>query len=184
MTFAPVEKEPFTATDQQCFLLGYRAVCRELYQKTTVMDAIPFLRDQDKGRDLADQLFWQQVLSDMSQGMTAGLHDLQRRKTIFDKTLVQGTYADVCHYILETSVVPDVMATFGVTLQFDFEGNKLQDLSDFEKELESIYVSVIATDSGGAIVFTWIDETNVACEAFVRSLHKLNDEVDPKNWTA
>ncbi len=40
LTFAPVENEPFTATDEQCFLLGYRAMCRELYQKQTALESM------------------------------------------------------------------------------------------------------------------------------------------------
>lgn len=34
-TFQPLENQRLTATAQQCFLMGYRAACRELFQKAS-----------------------------------------------------------------------------------------------------------------------------------------------------
>ena len=35
--FAPLEKVPFTGTSEQCFLLAYRALARELYLKKAIL---------------------------------------------------------------------------------------------------------------------------------------------------
>ncbi|MDZ4658473.1 MAG: hypothetical protein SH868_12920 [Bythopirellula sp.] len=174
-TFSPVEQKPFTATHEQCFLLGYRAMCREFYQKKTVIDAMPFISQLDKGRSLPDQVDFQSSLQSMFVGQTVGLRDLKQRKDAFDKLLVNGNHQDANFYVIETTVTPDVMATFGVTLEFDFEGNRLQNLSDLDKTLESIYITILATESGGAIVLSWLNDTNVACEKFVGSLHRIED---------
>ena len=62
VTFAPVEDAPFTATDEQCFLLGYRAMCRELYQKTTALEATKnYIRTLDRGRSVQEQIGWQTI---------------------------------------------------------------------------------------------------------------------------
>ena len=42
-TFEPIENQPFNNTLQQCFLIGYRALCHEVYQKTAAVRAIPDL---------------------------------------------------------------------------------------------------------------------------------------------
>jgi len=39
--------------------------------------------------------------------------------------------------------------------------------------LDVITFSVVATELGGAVVFSWIDETHGACTRFVESLNRL-----------
>jgi hypothetical protein len=143
-TFAPLEDKPFEASDQQCFLLGYRAICRELYQKATALNAMEFLRVQDQGRTALEQIYWQNLLDRHELGQSAGHRDLVVRKQLFDAALLTESFADCDYFIVWTREVPNVLATFGVTVQFEFHGNRLQDLSDLEKQLDAIYVSIIA----------------------------------------
>ena len=175
-TFAPLEDGPFRATAEHCFLLGYRALCRELYQKATALDAMEFLRLQDQGRQPHEQLYWQHSMDRVESGQNAGYRDLIARKKSFDAVLLKRSFCDAGFFAVETQEIPDVMASFGVTVQFDFQGTRLQDLSDLDKRLESIYVSIIAGARGGAIVFSWLTETTGASEAFVRSLNEFRDE--------
>ena len=44
--FAPLEKVPFTGTSEQCFLLAYRALARELYLKKVNLRYWDRRRDQ------------------------------------------------------------------------------------------------------------------------------------------
>ena len=114
ITFSPVEDAPFTATDQQCFLLGYRAMCRELYQKQTVLDAMEYVKTLDRGRSVPEQVYWQQCVQSLVRGHCAGLRDLVALKHEFDRVLLSKTFSDVLYYVFFISDVPDVMATCGL----------------------------------------------------------------------
>jgi len=175
VTFAPVEDEPFTATEEQCFLLGYRAMCRELYQKKTALEATNYMRTLDRGRSVGEQISLQRVVDRVERGQSAGCRDLVDRKRDFDGILLKGSFSDVSNYVIFTKDTPDVLATFGVTVQFDFQGNRLQDLSDTDQRLDSLYVSIIAIETGGAIVLVWRDVHTHACTKFVQSLAALAD---------
>ena len=69
--------------------------------------------------------------------------------------------------------------SFGLTVQYDFLGNVLQNLSDTDQRVDSLYVSVIATETGGAIVLVWRDVHTHACTRFVQSLAALADQDVP-----
>jgi len=178
--FAPVEDEPFTATDEQCFLLGYRAMCRELYQKETALEATKsYLRTLDRGHPVEEQVGLQRMLDRMERGQSAGCRDLADRKSDYDRILLSGSFSDVSNYAIFTNNIPDVLASFGITVDFDFHGNRLQNLSDTEHLCDSLYVSIIATETGGAVVLVWRDVHTNACRKFVQSLAAMPDEDVP-----
>ena len=114
VTFTPVENAPFTASDEQCFLLGYRAMCRELYQKATALDAMGYMRTLDRGCSVQDQVGVQTLLDDMELGQSAGYRDLLERKSDFDRILRTRSFSDVSKYVVFTKEIPEVLATFGV----------------------------------------------------------------------
>jgi SEC-C motif len=179
VTFAPVEDKPFAATDEQCFLLGYRAMCRELYQKQSALEATKYLRTLDRGRSVEEQIGLQSYLDRVERGQSAGIRDLLDRKSDYDRVLLNSSFSDMSNYVIFTKNIPDVLASFGVTVQFDFRGNKLQNLSDVSKLVDSLYVCIIATETGGAIVFVWRDVHSYACTKFVQSLTILPDRDIP-----
>ena len=179
LTFSPVEDAPFAASDEQCFLLGYRAMCRELYQKMTALKAMNYIRTLDRGHSVEEQIGLQSFLDRMERGQSAGYRDLMDRKSDFDRILLSGSFSEVSNYVILTNNIPDVLASFGVTVQFDFQGNKLQNLSDTDRLLDSLYVSVVATEAGGAIVLSWRDAHSHTCTKFVQSLAVLPDHDVP-----
>jgi hypothetical protein len=93
----------------------------------------------------------------------------------FDKILQTGSFSDVSNYVIFINENPDVAATFGATVQFDFQGGALQNLADLTRQLDSLYTSIIATETGGAIVFVWRDVHSNACTKFVKSLTAMEN---------
>ena len=65
---------------------------------------------------------------------------------------------------------------------YDFHGNVLQDWTDTAITLDHITFSLIATDKGGAAVFSWCGK-NEASEKLVKSLHTLADDQIPNALT-
>jgi hypothetical protein len=67
-TFAPIEKQTFAATPEQCFLLGYRAVIREAFVRKHRPALIRVMRTADQGRAVAIQHAIQTEISAFEHG--------------------------------------------------------------------------------------------------------------------
>jgi hypothetical protein len=68
---------------------------------------------------------------------------------------------------------PEIVATGSIYVEYDFDGARLQPLANPNIKLDVITFSVIATEAGGAVVFSWIDETHGACTRFIESLNRI-----------
>jgi len=201
-TFEPIEKHAFLPNQEQAFLLGYRAICRELFGKRAQLELIPFSRQLDRGQPLAAQIKWQDHINYWTIGVQRGMQDFQYHKSLYDDALLGSDYSDVRFYILELDGCPNFMCCGGVQPDYDFAGKQLQSLVDQQlrhklpssigsnldevtreilstREIsDAVAFSVIATDGGGAVVFTWIGESQV-CEQLVSSLDSLTDPEIP-----
>ncbi|HRA64925.1 MAG TPA: SEC-C domain-containing protein [Caldilinea sp.] len=172
-TFAPIEREPFISTSEQTSLLGYRAICRELFLKKAQSDFMPFLLSLDRGKEMIEQAEFQHLVQTYGVGVSMGLNDLQHHKTIYDKMLLSGDYSEARYYVVGLQNVPEIMCSGSMPLEYDFDGRLLQAL-DKPAAAAQITFSLIATDTGGAAVFHWASNSNV-CVEFIRSLNTLSD---------
>lgn len=177
-TFEPIEKFPFQATEEHTFLLGYRALCRELFGKRAQHELLPFKKSLDRGRPITEQVSLQHYLKRYGAGVEAGLRDAEYHKAIYDKVLLSGDYSDAQYYVVFFSNTPDIMCSAAKFPTHDFNGNLLQDLGQLSKTLDQITFSIIATDTGGAAVFNWVGHSD-PCERLVRSLDSLSDDDIP-----
>jgi hypothetical protein len=172
--FAPIEAQPFQASAQHAFLLAYRSICRELFAKDHHVEVIQQLKDFDRGLSVEQQIALQDFLSVSALGAKTGQSQLKECKVKLDAMLIGHRYDDIrfCAVLLDQA--PEVVASGSIYLEYDFHGNTLQ---PFAKDplgvLDVITFSVIATEVGGAVVFSWIDETHGACTRFVESLNRL-----------
>jgi hypothetical protein len=178
-TFAPIEKSPFRFTREQIFLLAYRAICRDLFAKRAQMEAIPFLRIQDRGKDLTDQMAIQSVVDIFGSGVKAGLEDIEHHKGLHDEVLIGKDFSNVQYYAVKLKDVPDIMCSGTALFELDFHGNRLQGFDQMDSRLDCFTLSLIGTDDGGAIVFSWLGGS-AAGTAFARSLKALTDDEIPR----
>lgn len=176
-SFAPIEKMPFQGTLEQCFLLGYRALCRELFMKRASFASADFHRETDRGRDLSIQVQIQAFVKLIRMALQNSLRRLERQKASYDRFLVKGSYENIKRMIIYTENTPEILCSGGFTPHYDFNGTQLQDLKNLRALLDDLTCSIIPTDSGGAVIFTWLDETQGANSRFLRSLLTLPKEV-------
>jgi len=79
--FSPIEKQYFTATNEQCFLLGYRAIARELYLKKASLNIMEYsLMQLDRGKSLEGQIHIQSFLKGQEKAILAGIRDITRER--------------------------------------------------------------------------------------------------------
>ena len=108
--FRPLENAPFTATSEQCFLLAYHALARELYLKTNSR-----LHYQTRLPKLASQhgLHHPFVLhgAASAQGTADGERDLTSHKRNYDRAPLASDHSSIKSYVIELATPPPVMCS-------------------------------------------------------------------------
>jgi SEC-C motif len=177
-TFEPIERHPFVPNPKSTFLLGYRALSREIFAKRAQNENVPLLKGLDKGKSLDGQIMLQAFMGVYGEGVAAGLKDAEHHKNIYDRILASNDFSESRFYVLCLDRTPDIMCSAVKLASHDFRGNVVQDLSRLDSLMESITFSLIATDNGGAAVFSWAGASE-PCERIVRSLDSYTDEEVP-----
>lgn len=166
--FSPVEDGPMQFSGTQCFLLAYRAMAREFFLKRAQRS---LLAESMPPRGCLGRLLG----SRMTAGVLAGDRDIQRHKTGFDRTLTAEAFDEVRSYIITFEQTPTVMASGGLFPYECFDGTVAQDLLNLRHPAQAIYYTVFAVDGGGAAVFTWLPDSDEACERFITTLENVAD---------
>jgi len=171
-TFEPLENEPLSASPQQCFLMGYRAACRELFLKRLHVESIKILRDLDHGHEIQRQEFVQGIADITEVGTLLGCAEIGYHKGLYDHVLVNSRWDQYHSLVLEFGVTPDILYTGGFAPESDFSGQVLQRLTS-EPPLSFITVTLMPSDAGGFAVLGWEDHSDGVCRRFAESLKSL-----------
>lgn len=178
-TFGPIENVVFSGTKQQCFLVGYRALCHEIYQKTGALKSSPEVRRLvDRGVPPSAQREMQDFSATVAAAQGKGLSDSRKLKTVMDKDLLAGSYGEWSNAVVEFDGDLCISCTGAISPDYDLEGNRLQVLHDDEHVLESLMFGMTATDAGGAAVFTWLKKDS-APGTFIKSLLQKKEDLLP-----
>jgi len=171
--FSKIEKEPFLASQEQCFLLAYRALAREIYMKKAQVSSLDVLYKANRGKPLEQQLAIQDMKRLIEEGSSAGLRDCEYHKIIYDKVFLGRDFSSVHAYVIELKEPPPIMCSGGLFPEQDFCGNQLQDLLDLQTRPHFLSVSSFYGGQNGDVVFTWLSESDTTCRKFIDSLVNL-----------
>lgn len=174
--FRDVEDKGFICCAKHAFLLGYRALCREVFLKRALVETSDLHRKVDSGRSLLTQIAIQQFLSPFLAGAQAGYNDLSRIKTEYDRILREDDFRRIKYYAIIFDRCPDVLCSGAFFPVYDFSGVQLQKLD--VPGAESVQFSMVAIKNHGVACFTWLEESGVS-EKFVNSLHRIKDSELP-----
>jgi hypothetical protein len=173
-TFAPIEKKPFVSCPEHAFLLAYRHFCKEVFTKGAAANLFPHLRTGDRGQPFEMQFALQRFVDVVQKGFEQSMKDAKAIKASYDKALLAEDYSAVRYYVIRIKEVPDLLCCSGNFPTFDFAWNRLQRLLELVMVPDHVTFSVITTDTGGAVVFSWLGDSPCA-EQIVKSLHQLPD---------
>lgn len=171
-TFAPLETRAFGPTEEQAFLLAYRPLVKELYLKHRQRETSEVLRDMDKGRPPIDQILLQGIAGAQAASASAAISDLAHHKANYDRLLLARQFSSVRYVCIHFDRAPDIMCSGFLQALYTFGGATIQDLLD-EGILEQFGFSLLATETGGAAVFSWLDDSDATSGALVDSLLSL-----------
>lgn len=173
--FSSLEKSHFVGSQEQCFLLAYRAYAREIYTKRAAAKQGDLLKDLDRGRSADQQMAIQAFALLHGAGIDAALRDIEIHKARFDKCLTSGDFSSVRSYIVELVEAPPVMCSATYAPTIDFAGKRLQDMADLTLVPELMSITSFFGGEKGYIVFTWMAEDNHCCTALIKSLEMISD---------
>ena len=174
--FSPLETRYFTASAEQCFLLGFRALSRELYAKLGAVKNLELLQELDKGKTFEQQVWIQSTRHEFGIDLKAGLRDLIRSKSKYDKILDKRQFEKVRAYVIKLDHPPPVMCSGAISPEYDFAGRDLQDLSDLELRPDVITFTSFYGGTHGFVVFSWLSEHDSSCNTFIESLESIPDK--------
>ena len=155
-TFAPLETKPFKGSKEQIFLIGYRGVCWELYEKIFAIRACPTMRDYvDCGQSIERQKQIQGELLLFEAGNTFGCEDVKRVKTTMDKAHMQKNYTSYSTYRVKLRGPLSIASTGGITPDRALNGDVLQNLNDPSANIEWLAFGVDINAEEVSIAFLW-----------------------------
>jgi hypothetical protein len=179
LLFAALEKQPFIATDEQCFLLMYRAVVRELFQKIAALESMEERKRVFHQRRIRVEKSTADVGDAYELATRKGLSDIESYKVALDALLCSRTFSKTRRYVIEFEPPATVMCTGASFPECDFAGSFLPNFRRLGKLAgpppDLITFAAVAGDSTSFVLFSWQAESDETCMPFVASLQALAD---------
>lgn len=175
--FEPIDNYLLEPTAEQIFLYAYRSICKEIYQKYKVIQAlkenIQLVNSEDE-----EQLGWYLL------GNQKGYEELIKIKKSYDETFLNKSFEKDILYVIFYSKKPMNLAFSSLIYpDFDFQNNLLQDLGDLENDKDLITYFSAPMNGGWGYVFAWHIKNNSICKQFAISLGKTIDLGQPIEHT-
>lgn len=174
--FRPVEVENRRLSQENAFLLSFRALAYETYTKRAALRCISIQREMDRGSPFELQVMIQQHLNLYMHGLHRGLDDLARWKASYDSTLLSGDYSEYSFFAVEFSDVIPIVACGAFHPEIDFDGNQLQVISRGDAPFDHIAFNLAPLDGGTVAVFGWTATGADAARQFVESFKRIPDD--------
>ena len=171
--FAPIEKEPFRATTEQIALLGYRATCYEIFAKKGSLQVPRVIRSLKGGRSYPRDLSFDFTLS-----TSRGIAELAFHKSRYESMIFRKDFSNLGYYVVSLANAPEIVGSGCTQATHDFCGRKVADLNRLDVPFGGIALSLIATDDGGAAVFSWLADQN-KCHNVMTTFGRLSAADQP-----
>lgn len=174
-TFAELEKSDFTGSKKEIFLISYRAICWELYQKLMGLKFISVESDLiDRGQSQDIQELLQYNLTIQNAGLRAGIDLLRSYKYKMDQSLLNDDVSNYSAYEIRLSGQVSVVATGGINPNYLLDGTKIQSLNKLSSKLQYLTFGIDIISNGLSIVFMW-SNNDTAVKAYIDDINSLSD---------
>jgi hypothetical protein len=174
-TFQPIDIGELFPTEEQAFLLSYRALCREFLQRRGLMRALPLIRQSDKGAPLPHQIVVQHDFQNLAYATGLSIEDLNLEKSKFDGALSDERWNDTKFHAIRFGITPSIACSSVMIPEIDFNGKVVRALNDLKIVGDYMSVTISATTYGGIAVLSWLED-NEPARAIAASLNLIPDE--------
>lgn len=177
--FKKIEKEDFFKTKEQCFLLAYRVICREYYTKVCAVDSA----SKETASALDNLLKFRGTPIEFQRAIRIynihkatrdidkwKLHCYEKYKSDFDKNLLEKSHSALDHIVFEFDSIFPVAVTGSFNVEYDLNGNKLQDATPFNNPEKILCLTSFSDREKSYIVLSWSSGDKSVGKKFVESM--------------
>lgn len=170
--FAPLEDKPFTGSDEQCYLLSYRAVTWEYYAKLRATKSNGFRKALAGAIDLPFAL---NAVTGFNEGGDLGLRDLAARKSGMDTALEKQDWSALNGLLFEFDQIFPIQCAAAWSPTEDLHGGYLQSLADASRVPEGATISSFAADGKSYLLLSWLNDSSNIGLKLTNSIEKIPD---------
>jgi len=168
--FKNIDQKKFEPNATAAFLMSYRNLCKELYEKIISVKLLDlgeeFFMSQDEFRH------WS-----LRAAETAALEDLKNRKCRFDKMLKSQRYSKFKFKSFKMPSEIKFTCSASTFIDVDINGNEIQDLINTDGEKSYISVSAVYNDGALYVFFAWDLESDAHAQILVSSIEESDDPI-------
>ena len=178
--FAPLEKTKFSGTPEQCFLVGYRAICHELYQKMAAKRVSEYSIGKNINETPEVYRTEQQMMFELQKiGIEKGLEDTKLIKKIYDDCYIVKNFDELNYVIVKFKGKLSLSSTGVISPDFDLSGSPIQDLTVLDTVIQRFMIGILATeDENGVVVMSWPHSFEI-CTKYIMQILQLDKKHIP-----
>jgi hypothetical protein len=163
--FEPIDNHHLIPTEQQVFLYAYRSLCRELFVKENSLNSIR--KHLSNG---IEQKRIKEYFSDLEIGTKVGFDNLLKHKAEYDLVFKNNSFHKINYVIFTSNNEPNIAFSGVIYPDYDYIGNRLQDLGDLGANLKLITFCSAPMEKGWGFIFAWHESSSNICISYMRSL--------------
>lgn len=164
------DKDYINGDKEQEFLFAYRVFAKELLDKKK---AIKLLNNGLNKTSNPDSVSY---LCDVIYENCLGLADLNYYKSKFDNALKYRNYDIIETKTIELSKEYPLAVCSGFAIEYDFDGNRINDLSNKDESLKFLFLTVFPTEGKTHILFSFLKECSDIFDFLDRQLLQLTEK--------
>ena len=181
--FSSFEKKDFLKTNKQLFDLCYRAICQEHYTMLRVIDYLKEIKKNiDKDYSFIDQIEFQAEINSQINFYKLGVRYSNYYKQQLEKKYYVSKHEDdLVHYIFELKEnYPKFQSSSCFNLEYDMDGNQLQNLDRAEVQSKNIFINCVSLQSKGYFIISWFKENNDFGKQIISSIVSSPSSIEDK----
>lgn len=134
--------------DQQEFLYAYRAFAKEYHAKHEAKNMFREALDHQNIKN-------NEIIKQMIQGNMIALNQMESERKIINNALKKSNFKYFDTYILEFRGTHGLAVSSVFDMEYDFKGNQINNLLDFEKKTKLIFLTVFPQGQKTFVLFSF-----------------------------
>ncbi len=149
--FSPVESRDYRKNNcEQEFLFAYRAFAKEYHVKRESKNFYEAMRQFDNGKyDLPS-------IEYVLKATNNTLKKIEKDKIGFNKALIESDFGIIRTHTIEFYGFYGVAASSTFAIEYDLRGNEINNLSDLDKDLKFVFLTVIPQKNRTFILISFL----------------------------
>lgn len=171
--FAPVEKAAINIDGESAFLLSYRAVCYEYFQKDVALRCGDIYREMNRGKPFPMQVTMQEFSHAYMEGVRRGSDEMKTCKAAYDRMYRSGDLTGFSFYAALFSTAFPLVACGGFMPEYDVASKPLQKISHGTAPLETVFANLTVVGGKSLLVLGHLESSSGPASQFVQSFAGL-----------